>query len=121
MVGEKEPTDEDRPYRLQAYRVNTSTKIALCATICTGGWDLNGNFMFLNFLGERTARTYFLPMLSHDQLPKLPPNPATRGDDLKAVPGLRTAQEWSESALSPDVYSFTRSTNHRNIFRIPIP
>jgi serine/threonine protein kinase/Tol biopolymer transport system component len=121
MVGEKEPTDEDRPYRLQAYRVNTSTKIALCATICTGGWDLNGNFMFLNFLGERTARTYFLPMLSHDQLPKLPPNPATRGDDLKAVPGLRTAQEWSESALSPDVYSFTRSTNHRNLFRIPIP
>jgi hypothetical protein len=77
--------------------------------------------MFLNFLGERGASTYFLPMPSPDQLPKLPPNPATRGDDLKGVPGLRIAQEWTESVLSPDVYSFTRSTNHRNLFRIPIP
>jgi eukaryotic-like serine/threonine-protein kinase len=120
MVGVKERKDEEHPHLL-AYHVNTSTKIALCASICTGGWDLSGGYIFLSFLGDRGADTYFLPTLADGEPAKFPPNGVVRGEELKGMPGLRIAPAWTDSAISSDVYSFTRSTNHRNLFRIPIP
>jgi eukaryotic-like serine/threonine-protein kinase len=121
MVGEKEPSDEDRPYRMIAYRVADGVKTPLCRSICTGGWDFNGAYLYLTFLGQKGVNTYFLPMGNRGELPKLPGGAVTRGEELNGMPGLKRAQQWVESALSPDVYSFTRATNHRNLYRIPVP
>jgi Tol biopolymer transport system component len=121
LFGEKEPSDEDRPYRAIAYRIADGSKTAVCRSICTGGWDLSGGYLYLAFLGQRGVSTYFLPLGSHGELPKLPEVPVARGEELNGVAGHKLAPQWVESALSPDVYSFTHSTNHRNLYRIPVP
>jgi eukaryotic-like serine/threonine-protein kinase len=121
MIAEKEPHDEEHPYRVIAYRVADGSKTPLCRSICTGGWDFSGNYIYLTFLGQRGEATSFVPMGSHGELPKLPKVPVVDGDDLHGIAGIKVARRWVESALSPDIYSFTHSTNHRNLYRIPVP
>jgi Tol biopolymer transport system component/predicted Ser/Thr protein kinase len=121
MIGEKESHDEEHPYRMLAYRLADGSKTPLCRSICTGGWDFSGGYLYLTFLGQTGERTSFVPMTSHGELPKLPMGPVVAGEELSGIAGIKVAPRWVESALSPDVYSFTHSTNHRNLYRIPVP
>jgi eukaryotic-like serine/threonine-protein kinase len=121
IIAEKEPRDEEHPYRAIAYRVADGSKTPLCRTICTGGWDFSGNYIYLTFLGQQGESTSFVPMGNHGELPKLPAVPVLEGKDLQGIAGVKVVSHWVESALSPDVYSYTNSTNHRNLYRIPVP
>jgi serine/threonine protein kinase/Tol biopolymer transport system component len=121
MLAQKEVSDEDHPVRGIAYRVADGSKIPLCRSICTGGWDFSGAYFYLSFLGQKNVTTIFVPMGSGGEVLKLPGGPAARGEELNGIAGIKLAPEWIESALSPDVYSFTRETTHRNLYRIPVP
>jgi Tol biopolymer transport system component len=121
MIGEKEPSDEDHPYRAIAYHVADGSKTPVCRSICTGGWDFSGSYFYMTFLGQRGENTAFLPLGNQGELPKLPGGPVVNGEELRGMAGLKVAPRWVESALSPDVYSYTHSTNHRNLYRIPVP
>ncbi len=121
MVGQKEPQDEDVPARMVAYPLAGGAKISLCRSICVGGWDSAGSHFFLNFLRDRSGKAYFLPMGPHGEVPKLPPGGVATGEELSKLPGLKIVPAWAQSALDPDTYSFTRSTDRRNLYRIPIP
>src|SRR5277367_5105235 len=88
MVAEKEPSDEDHPYRMIAYRVADGSKTAMCRSICAGGWDFNGTYFYLAFL-SRGGNTYFLPTGSRGELPKLPGGPVASGEELKGIAGLK--------------------------------
>ena len=120
MIGQKESKDEDRPYRLLAYPMGGGTGIPLCRSICTGGWDPSETHLFLSFL-EGGAETYFLPMGNHSELPKLPEQGLNKGEELKGAAGVTIEPHWVESAMASHVYSFTRATNRRNLYRITIP
>jgi eukaryotic-like serine/threonine-protein kinase len=121
MIVQKELSDEDHPVRAIAYRVADGLKISLCKSICLGGWDFSGGYFYLSFLGQKDGNTYFLPVASRGGLPKLPGGAVARDEELRGIAGVKLAPQWVESALSPDVYSFTRSTDHRNLYRIPVP
>jgi hypothetical protein len=112
--------DEDHPYRMFAFSTAGGQGVPLCRTICTGGWDSREANLFLNFL-QGGEKTYFLQMGTHGELPKLPKDGFTDGRELNGLPGVRRIDDWVESAISPDVYSFTRMANRRNLFRVPIP
>jgi eukaryotic-like serine/threonine-protein kinase len=120
MGAQKDLNDEEHPVRLRAFATDGSTSVALCRNICSGGWDLSGAHLFLSFLDEGTT-TYFTTMGKHGEMPKLPEGGAARGNEMAAIPGVKIASVWVESAVSPDVYSFTRSNNRRNLYRIPLP
>lgn len=120
MVGRKVGADDERPYRMVAYPIDSGNPVLLCRAICTGGWDPSESHLFLNFL-ECGAKTYFLNMGSRGELPKLLERGLTNSQELNAIPGVKIRDGWTESAISTDVYSFTRATNHRNLFRIPVP
>jgi len=120
MLGQKEPKDEERPYRMMAYPLEGGPGIPLCRAICTGGWDSSGAHLFLTFL-EGGQRTYFLSNGDRGELPKLPSTGLTNSEELNAIARGKSTPDWVESAISPDVYSFTRSTIRRNLYRIPVP
>jgi hypothetical protein len=40
---------------------------------------------------------------------------------LAGVTGVTTAPYSVESAISPDLYSYTKTTYRRNLYRIPLP
>jgi len=120
LLGQKEPNDEEHPYRMIAYPLEGGPGIPLCRTICTGGWDSSGAHLFLSFL-EGGKRTYFLPTGERGELPKLPPSGLVNTEELESMTGKRSTPDWVDSAISPDVYSFSRNTYRRNLYRIPVP
>ena len=120
IFGQKDPNDQERPYRMMAYPLEGGPGIPLCRAICVGGWDSSGAHLFLSFL-EWDQKTYFLPMGDRGELPKLPSAGLTKSLDLNAIAGVKSAPDWVESAVSPEKYSFTRSTVRRNLYRIPVP
>jgi hypothetical protein len=62
--------------------------VLLCRAICTGGWDPCESHLFLNFL-EGGAKTYFLNMGSHGEMPKLPERGLTNSQELNAMPSVK--------------------------------
>ncbi|MGA2299122.1 MAG: protein kinase [Candidatus Acidiferrum sp.] len=120
MLAQKEPNDEEHPYRLMAYPLEGGPGTPLCRAICTGGWDSSEGHLFLSFL-EKGEKTYFLPTGDRGELPKLPSTGLTNSEELNAIAGVKNTPARVESAISPDVYSFTRFTNRRNLYRIPVP
>jgi serine/threonine protein kinase len=119
MGAQKDAEDEEHPVRMRAIAMDGGRSVSLCRNICAGGWDLDGRHFFLSFLDEGTS-TYIFAMGKHGELPKLPDGGAAKGQELATYPGVKIAPTWIESAVDPDVYSFTRSNTHRNLFRIPI-
>ena len=120
LLGQKEPNDEEHPYRMMAYPLEGGPGIPLCRAICTGGWDANGAHLFLSFL-EGGSRTFFLPTGERGELPKLPPSGLINTEELESMTGKISTPDGVESAISPDVYSFSRNTYRRNLYRIPVP
>lgn len=92
-----------------AYPSDNRKPVLLCRAICTGGWDPCESHLFLNFL-EGGAKTYFLNKGSHGEMPKLPGRGLTNSQELNAMPSVKIRDGWTESAMSTDVYSFTRVT-----------
>jgi serine/threonine protein kinase/Tol biopolymer transport system component len=119
MAAQKDANDEEHPVRMLAFATDGSSSTPLCKNICAGGWDLSGTHLFLSFLDEGTT-TYFFAMGKQGEMPKLPEGGAAQGKELATIPGVKVAPDWVESAVSPEVYSFTRSKNRRNLYRIPL-
>ena len=68
------------------------------------------------------GRTYVLPLPSGSMLPDMPAGGFRTEDELRAVPGVAMlpAGDMTPGA-SADVYVFSRQTETRNLYRIPLP
>jgi len=119
IFGDNESTDVEQHARLVAYSLESGAKIPLCHTICIGGWDSTETHLFLSFLNE--DKSYFLRMGKNGDFPKIPEQGLSNSADLTGVPGVTSEPYTVESAISPDLYSYTRTTYRRNLYRIPLP
>jgi Tol biopolymer transport system component/predicted Ser/Thr protein kinase len=119
LIGQSESTDEEQHARLVAYPLDGGPKIPICRTICYGGWDSTETHLFLGFLNE--DKSYFLAMVKNADLPKLPEQGLSNSAELTRVAGVTSEPYSVESAISPDLYSYTRTTYRRNLYRIPLP
>ena len=119
LIGQSESTDEEQHARLVAYPLDGGPKISICRTICYGGWDSTETHLFLGFLNE--DKSYFLTMVKDAALPKLPEQGLKNSAELTGVGGVTTEPYSVESAISPDLYSYTKTTYRRNLYRIPLP
>jgi len=119
LMGQSESTDEEWAARVMAYSLDRGAEIPLCRAICVGGWDSTDTHLFLSFLNE--DRSYFIAMGRDGDLPKFPEHGLRNSAELAGVTGVTTAPYSVESAISPDLYSYTKTTYRRNLYRIPLP
>jgi hypothetical protein len=73
----------------------------------------------LTFLNEDKA--YFLSIGKNGDLPGIPEQGLRDSAELSGVAGVTTEPYSVESAISPDLYSYTRTSYRRNLYRIPLP
>jgi Tol biopolymer transport system component len=89
----------------------------------TGGpsvWAPDGKFFYVYLRPER--KTAAIPVPAGETLPKLPPSGISRLDDLAAFPGSRVIDGYRSSpGTDPSIYTYVKTTAHRNLFRIPLP
>jgi eukaryotic-like serine/threonine-protein kinase len=121
VVASTKSQDEEHTAAIMAYSLDGAPAVRLCNSLCDPGWDVQGRFFGLQFSNSGDTNTYALPVPAARGLPDLPPNGVTDGKDLKADKRILVIPQRIESAVSPALYSYTRETIRRNIYRIPLP
>jgi Tol biopolymer transport system component len=118
IVGVSNDKDPVHPYRIIAYSLKDGGRVVLCQTLCVANWALAGTQMYFTFFEQRHPKTYFVDIDKGTQLPKLPPDGLASGEELGKLGKVVEAAEPVESAISPEVYSFTKTQVRRNLYRI---
>ncbi|HXN53190.1 MAG TPA: protein kinase [Candidatus Acidoferrum sp.] len=112
--------DEEHTYQMLAYPTGGGTPIVMCRTFCWVDWDASGMHMFFKFMNGGDMNSYFLPPELGRGTPKLPPGGVLDGQELRGLNKVKVIAAEVESAMTPDFYSYTRTTIRRNLYRIPI-
>jgi hypothetical protein len=118
-------TDEDMPVGLVAFPLHGGTPQRIC-NICYGVWTPDGRYLLLYWFGDgamdASRKTFAIPLREGRMLPPLPPNGIKSRSDLDGIPGLRVIDHpFAISGLDLETYAFTRTSVHRNLYRIPLP
>jgi Tol biopolymer transport system component len=91
---------------------------------CAMEWAPDGKYFYIHLgdMGEGLARTYAIPLRRGSMMPPLPPSGVRSADDLKNLPGVLVIDETVASpGISPSTYAFTKTSVHRNLYRVPLP
>lgn len=121
IIASTKGQNDEHPYPAMALSLESSKMVPLCTSLCAGRWDTQGNFLYLQFGVSSDTNTYMMPVLPARGLPTLPPSGIAAGNDLKNDKRVVVISQRLESAVSPNLYSYTRETTRRNIYRIPLP
>jgi DNA-binding winged helix-turn-helix (wHTH) protein/Tol biopolymer transport system component len=96
----------------------------ICQEPCLAQWAPDGRFFYVGVEPRsRTSpgKTIAIPVPPGEMLPKLPISGIRRLDGTDALPGARVIDAWDISpGPDPSVFAFTKTTMHRNLFRIPL-
>jgi Tol biopolymer transport system component len=118
VIAARRSNDAEHPFESVAYPTESGNPVLVCATLCTTDWDASGAHMFF-WLGMDT-NTYMLPTANGRGLPKLPANGVLAPEQFKALGNAKVLPAQVESAMTPDIYVYTRTSTRRNLYRIPI-
>jgi serine/threonine protein kinase len=81
-------------------------------------WSPDGKFVYVN-MGDST---FVIPLKSNSMLPPVPAKGFASKEAVVAVPGTRlVAKERVYPGPNPAIYTFTKVTTQRNIYRVPVP
>jgi hypothetical protein len=107
----------EHPYRTVAYPVAGGAPVTLCRRLCGVGWDADGAHLVIN----QHDMALFVPTEKASGLPRL----GVEGIELSGESKNLVKDGGSgflvvESAVSPEVYAFTRTRVRRNLYRIAV-
>jgi len=118
VVAARSDINEDHPFQLMAYPTGGGPPVLLCQTLCITDWDASGAHMF--FGDGRATNAYFLRTESGRGLPKLPASGVLTARQFQALSNAKMVEAQVESAMTPDIYAYSRTRVRRNLYRIPI-
>jgi hypothetical protein len=82
-------------------------------------WDASGDSMLFSLFGQGNG-TYVLPVSRATGLPTLPTTGIAQVGDLKNIKGAQFLPVVVDSAVSTSLFAFTRTTIHRNLYRVSL-
>ncbi len=120
------PVDSETGARgVFAYPVNGGAARRVCYNLCSVRWTGDGKFLYLGLPvgGDVSAnyKTFIVPLRHGKSFPDLPPTGIKSESDLTRLNGVRVINDLARPGPDVSLYAFDRLTEHRNIFRIPIP
>jgi serine/threonine protein kinase/Tol biopolymer transport system component len=118
VIAARSDKNEEHPFQLMAYPTGSGNPVLLCPTLCMTDWDASGAHMF--FWMGRDTNTYVLTTENGRGLPKLPASGVLTPQQFKVLSNVKVLPEQVESAVTPDIYVYTRTSTRRNLYRIPI-
>ena len=85
-------------------------------------WTPDGRFVYLRFADEsQGGPTYAIPLKAGQMLPPIPASGFPSKEAVAAVPGARlVSTETIYPGPDPSMYTFTKLTTQRNIYRVPV-
>ncbi|MGH9734522.1 MAG: protein kinase domain-containing protein [Candidatus Acidiferrales bacterium] len=107
-------SDRAATARMAAISTDGDRTVVICNLLCGLYWNAQGNIAYVTGVDE----TYVLPVSRESGLPKFPPNGVTSLNDLRKIPGVISIPWTVDSGMSASVYTYTRETVRRNLYRI---
>ena len=96
----------------------------MCRGVCGVRWSLDGRSLFLSVPGVNVGQvqgwgTFVIPLPPGKLFPRLPPSGITVESEMATIPGAKKLDEYVLPGGNEEMYTFSRVTVHRNLFRIP--
>jgi eukaryotic-like serine/threonine-protein kinase len=120
-VAQKSDEDNDHPYRTVLYPTSAGSPVVICGLLCVSDWTTEGGHMVVQFGGANEDATVVLLPVTKTGLPELPPGGFRGPQDVKLGGKNVLVPQGLDSVISPQKYSYTRTTVRRNIYRVPLP
>jgi serine/threonine protein kinase len=125
--------DEESPNTGLLVPTEGGASVRTCLN-CSVKWAPDGKYFYIH-LGDMSRGhgaplppsegvdcTYAIPLRNGSMAPPLPPAGVDSVDDLKNVPGVRIIDAAIASpGMLPSTYAFTKTSVHRNLYRVPLP
>jgi Tol biopolymer transport system component len=110
------PNQEEHTAGTKALRLDSGEQVLICPGFCDMKWDSSGKLAILNFSSYNDS--YAFPLTRPSALPKISPAGISGPEDLPAAKS--TIPTYVDSAISASVYTYTRRTTKRNLYRIQL-
>ena len=124
VVAEAPTGDQETTRGVVAYRVTDGAARRVCYSLCVVRWTGDGKFLYVELPGgsgaSRNYKTFVVPLHPGESFPDLPVGGIKSESDLARMRGVRTVDEIIHPGPDVSLYAFDRSTEHRNIYRVPI-
>jgi len=125
LVAEAPIASEDSFRGVQAFNVDDGTVKRVCHNLCMVRWSEDGKFLFVSLSGNSestaTERTFIVPLGHGNMFPALPATGIESEADLVELNGVNVVNAFVRPGPDGSRYAFDRESDHRNIYRIPIP
>jgi hypothetical protein len=117
---------EDTTRGVFAYSTRDQSRILICRGLCFPSWSPDGKTFILGLLTGMTSSagyftTFAIPLVSHKVIPALPDQGIKSEEDIRGLKGFKVTDGVAYFASDTSVYAYTRSSIHRNLYRIPVP
>jgi eukaryotic-like serine/threonine-protein kinase len=124
VVAEAPTGDKDVTRGVMAYRVDDGTAKRVCYNLCVVRWTGDGKFLYVGLPGgggaSRNFKTFVVPLHPSESFPDLPDTGIKSESDLAQVRGVKVLNDRIHPGPDASLYAFDHSTEHRNIYRVPI-
>ena len=119
-------TTRDVPRGILAIPLGGGAPVRICSGLCVVRWSLDGKSMFFSVFGGSQGHllgwgTSIVPLAPGQMFPKLPSTGVASKADAAALPGAKPLDAFVLPGQNETIYAFSRTTVHRNLFRIPLP
>jgi DNA-binding winged helix-turn-helix (wHTH) protein/Tol biopolymer transport system component len=105
-----------------AYPAQGGAPVQICRTLCFVNWTLDGKFIYIHLLGtspsNEVGRTFVIQTRSGNAFPQLPSSGVQSESDLVTLPGAKTMEGTIFPGPDTTLYTFTKQSVHRNLYRI---
>ncbi len=113
---------KDEPdVQLVAHRLADGARVEICSDFCLGAWDLSGKDFVMIAQVRGLSESYFLPVTEGTGVPKLSEGGMKLSKNMKASGKIKLVEAPVDSAISAEIYSYTKVNVRRNLYRIPVP
>ncbi len=111
----------EHPYRTMAYPVEGGGPgVMLCRRLCDVRWDQSGAHMVINLYEEKNGIVYFVRLEKGEELPRLGAEGVGDSEELKKRVKTEVIEGFVATAMTPEVYAFSRMRVKRNLYRVPV-
>ncbi len=125
LVAESPIGGEDAFRGVEAFNVGDATIKRICSILCIVRWSGDGKLVYISLSrsGEnvRRYRTFIVPLRHGSAFPDLPATGIKAEADLERLNGVKVVDDLLHPGPDGSRYAFDRESDHRNIYRIPIP
>jgi Tol biopolymer transport system component len=125
LVAESPVGSEDSFRGVEAFNVDDDTVKRVCSILCIVRWSADGKLVYVSLSrsGESVSRyrTFIVPLRHGSAFPDLPATGIKTEADLEKLNGVKVVDELLHPGPDSSRYAFDRESDHRNIYRIPLP